>query len=186
MSAGNGASSRSAGGLAVSAVERRLRAALAARASAVTAHDLQPALPPTAMGRRRPVPSAWRIPGWRRLLAAGAALAVAAGAVAISSDESGPRRTPEAPAATVPAPSDRPTTVPVPAPSPTLTPTAPGPEPTPSGSQVSAPKGTPPETASGEVPAPATPGAASRPAGSPGATSEPVGAPVPTPPGSFG
>ena len=82
-------------------LEARLRAALSARALAVTADDLQPAVPPTAATGRRP-----RRLGrpWAALVAGAAAVALVAGVVAVRRPgDEGTTPAPNPPAATVPS-----------------------------------------------------------------------------------
>ncbi|PRY29965.1 hypothetical protein [Pseudosporangium ferrugineum] len=160
-----------------SATEARLRAALAARARQVTADELQPAVPPTATGRPGRLARSWRLAGWRGLVAGLALVLAAVGVGLVLPGRDGPRRTPDAPAVTVPSES--------PGPSPSVGP-APTPERAePERSEPAAPKGTPPTTPP-MAPGAATPGAITPGAGDRGrvpAAPQPGNA---APPSAFG
>ncbi|MEV6599569.1 hypothetical protein AB0M36_22340 [Actinoplanes sp. NPDC051346] len=85
----------------MSALEGRLRAALDARARSVTAEDLAPAVPPTAMALRRRFPAGWRLGA--AAVGAAAALALVGLAVFPAEHDSPVPSPPGAPGAVYPS-----------------------------------------------------------------------------------
>ncbi|ROP29104.1 hypothetical protein EDD30_1888 [Couchioplanes caeruleus] len=123
----------------MSAFERRLRAALDARARSVTAADLSPAVPPTAMPLRRRHPAMrWRLGA----VTVGVTIALAAVGVAVfpvGDDGRGPApnapHAPAGPGSVEPRPSG--------SPGPSGVPTSPGPSGVSGSLEPSGPSGSP-------------------------------------------